>query len=233
MNKRLLAAAFGSAIALPAFAGVNQIYSPIVEYREFELEVKHVTNREDQATESDFTKLEGAYGFTEWWKSEVVMAWEKQDNGDRDLAAYESENIFQLTEQGKYFADLSIFAELEVAPREHAHEYVIGPLLQSDLGRFTVTANLLWGKEIVRADVREEPAKWQRETNLQLKYRAGALEPAVEYYGEQEAKSIGPVLLGEHHVGSIKVKWQAGLLFGMNAQSPDQSLRFQVEFEFK
>ncbi|MCH8265369.1 MAG: hypothetical protein IIC10_08220 [Proteobacteria bacterium] len=92
------------------------------------------------------------------------------------------------------------------------------------------TANLFliqeWGD-----DIRNE---FETAASLQFRYRySRAFEPALEVYAGQDATGIGPVILGKLNLGIRKsLNWEAGVIFGADSGSPDQTFRLLLEFEF-
>ncbi|MFT4886503.1 MAG: hypothetical protein ACJA2D_002900 [Pseudohongiellaceae bacterium] len=70
--------------------------------------------------------------------------------------------------------------------------------------------------------------------NLQARYRyAKAFEPVLEFYAGQYPAGIGVVAVGRENVGIGKnLSWEACVILGLGNDSPDQSFRFLLEFEF-
>lgn len=209
-----------------AFAGVDKVYDPYVEQGEVELEARGVHGLDSGEYK---TKVGIGYGVTSRWFVEGYLIGEKED-GDFEVEEAELENKFQLTEQGRYWADFGLLVELEKAFDEDAWETKVGPLVQKQFGQVVATGNLLFEKKF-GDDVAE--SEWETLGSVQLKYRLGPnLEPGIEYYGDEETHAVGPVLLGANPFGMEHVKWEAGLLFGLNDETEDNILRWQLEYEF-
>ena len=70
--------------------------------------------------------------------------------------------------------------------------------------------------------------------SMQARYRySRAFEPALEFYAGQDATGIGPVFLGNINLGTRKsLNWEAGVIFGADNESPDQTFRLLLEYEF-
>ena len=76
--------------------------------------------------------------------------------------------------------------------------------------------------------------EWESQISSQLRYRySRAFEPAVEYYGGDSSKGFGPVALGSvRFSGARKLRWELGVIFGLDSESPDQTYRAMLEYEF-
>ncbi|HER34982.1 MAG: hypothetical protein JXJ30_00585 [Halothiobacillaceae bacterium] len=209
-----------------AVAGVDKVYDPYVEKGEVELEARGVHGLDSGEYK---TKVGIGYGVTSRWFVEGYLIGEKED-GDFEVEEAEIENKFQLSEQGQYWADFGLLVELEKAFDEDAWETKVGPLVQKQFGPVVATGNLLFEKKF-GDDVAH--SEWETLGSAQLKYRLSPhLEPGIEYYGDEESHAVGPVLLGANPFGIEHVKWEAGLLFGLNDETEDHIFRWQLEYEF-
>jgi len=107
---------FPNANADPA----SRVDMPSVVQGELELELNggyqkwkgHDDDRERQLV------IDVGYGFTSWWKSEFAVGYTRLPAKSYRLDELEWENIFALTEPGRYWADVGLFAELA---RDHAN----------------------------------------------------------------------------------------------------------------
>src|SRR5438045_9066182 len=119
---RLLAAL---ALGLPAISQAgpaDYIYLPAVEYGEKEIDFKYGTAKlkEDEGRFSAGSVGFG-WGVTPSWFTEAYIKYEKAPFDRTRYDAFEWENKFQLTETGKYFADIGLITEVEV-PRQRRGE---------------------------------------------------------------------------------------------------------------
>lgn len=210
----------------PAFAGVDKVYSPTVEYGELEIEARGIYDLED-----DFykTKLGVGYGFTDFMFLEAYLVGEKED-GEFEVEEAELEAKFQLSEQGEYWADFGLLVELEGSLEHDKYELKAGPIVQKQFGEWVATTNILLEKQFGDDKTEDEV---EALGSFQLKYRMNeALEPAIEYYADEHTNAIGPVLLGFNRFSNSKMKWEFGVLFGLDDETPDATLRWLVEMEF-
>ena len=83
-----------------------------------------------------------------------------------------------------------------------------------------------WGDDIKN--------EWESLLTARLRYRYSRyFEPAVEIISAEDIKGLGPAALGAvRFSGARKLRWEIGLIFGLDNESPDQTLRAMLEFEF-
>ncbi|MBE9548707.1 MAG: hypothetical protein IMF09_04810 [Proteobacteria bacterium] len=73
-----------------------------------------------------------------------------------------------------------------------------------------------------------------RTTRKLARYRySRAFEPAIEFYSGEDTVAIGPAFLGQINLGGKnRLRWEAGIIFGLNSKIPNQTIRLLTEFEF-
>lgn len=221
----------------------DKIYSPYVEYGEFELEYRgHITN-DSKASKNNNTKdkVEVVYGFTEYWSAGLIGTWQKKSGSSREFTATSWENIFQLTDQGEYWVDVGLYLEYVLAAKTNSADKVEAKLLLERPGlKFTHTANIVLEREIGANSnkVTELEIYWRTKYRMQT-----ALEPAIEVYSklgelgnagafDTQKHSLGPVLMGKIPFGKdSKLKYEFGYLFGVSKAAPDGTWKWVVEWE--
>ncbi len=145
-----------------------------------------------------------------------------------EVEAYEVEALWQLTEQGEYWADWGVLFELERERREDVWGFGSGFLIEKEFSDWSVTGNLLfiyeWGD-----DINDE---LESSTAVQVRYRySRQFEPAIEVYFGGNTHALGPVMLGQINLGIRKtLNWETGVLFGLDSSSPNRSVRMLLEF---
>lgn len=229
--------------AQPASAGsADYIYTPIVEEGEREIDFKAGTSKLRDGTRESAWSLGLGYGVTSWWFTELYAKWHHEPGGRSEFDAWEWENKFQLTDTGKYPVDVGFLLEIErPKDRSEGYEYKWGPLLQSEFGLWQANLNLLIEKHIRTTS----PAKAELEYQWQMKYRwKQSIEVGAQGFGnvggwddwaprKEQSHIAGPALFGRFKLGDHQaIKYNAGLLFGLNQASPKNTLRVQVEYEF-
>ena len=229
-------------IAVPCAAladnfSVDKVYHPYVQPLERELEARALWIHDDN---NDLDGIQvyrlglGAALSERLFGEFYLIGTKGADRGTSleayELEAYELEMKWQLTEQGEYFADWGLLFELEAERNNDVRELATSLLVEKELGQWTGTLNLAgiyeWGDDI--------DDELESRLAAQLRYRYSRyFEPAVELYSGQTAKGVGPVALGDvRFSGRRKLHWELGLIFGLDNESPDQTLRAMLEFEF-
>lgn len=243
--KRLaaIAAATASLCAQHAHAGPSDyIFLPGVEYGEREIDFKFGTAKSGDTERFSAASIGFGWGATPWWFTEFYAKYEREHPEGTKFDAWEWENKFQLTETGKYFADVGFITEIE-RPRDHTegYEFKFGPLFQTDFGKVQLNANLLFERHY-RA---ETSGPMEMGYQWQVKYR---LQPTFEFglqgFGEvgkwndwapsdEQNHRFGPAVFGKLALGDKQVlKYNAAWLFGASKAAPDNTFRMQVEYEF-
>lgn len=247
-------AAAGAALALAAPARADfELHYPIIDYREFELEHNGDTTLDKagsgKSNNQSYTVELGYAPFT-WWEPELEFDMAAAPGQNWNYSATTFENTFQLTEQGKYWADLGFFAEYShAASRANADNVTFGPLIQKqatdlfglDLGHDTLhTLNLLFSKEVGRnrSDATPLAVAWQSRIEINQ-----FLQPGFEYYGDFSSVAgvssaspvqhrLGPALVGQVNLFQYgKLKYEAGYLFGLNQATERGTIRWRLEYE--
>ncbi len=225
-----------------------QVRSPLVTYREVEFEHNgSVTfdRKSDLNKDQSYTYSVGV-GLTSFWKLELEAETGAPPQGNLAYQATTLENTFQLTPQGKYWADVGIFFEYSHASPSGAPDAIqIGPLVQKETPGFggyglLHTLNLLFDKEV-------GPYATQR-TGFEPRWQSRVLlnpffEPGFEFYGNidnlaqagkfnDQQYNIGPMFAGGYNFAPYgKIKYELGYLFGITPATPRGAVRWKFEYE--
>ncbi len=229
MNKKLLSAAvFAGLLPTASYAGVDKVYSPYVELGEIEFEMRGIHQLESDAEHK--VKVGLGYGLSQRMFIEGYLVIEKEADGNTEIEEAEIEAKFQLSEQGEYWADFGLLVELEKELEHDKWELKAGPVIQKQFGKWVTTANVLLEKQF-GSDKSEDEVEVLG--SFQVKYRYDKnFEPAIEYYVDEHTQALGPVLTGADKWNNNKLKWELGVLFGLNDETSDSTLRWQLELEF-
>jgi len=177
------------------------------------------------------------YGVSDRWLTELVVKYNDAAPGnDGRISAVEWENVVALTEVGRYWLDLGLFAELVYKPHDDLWKLEAGPMFQKAVGNEQFNVNVLLEQEF------EDGADTEVVYRGQWKHRAGrALEfglqafgemGTLQHFGRNEEHKLGPALFGTIPVGGgNKWAWDVAVLAGLNRAAPDVSLRFEIEYE--
>jgi hypothetical protein len=211
---------------------------------EVELENRGVVDFDDDPDIDHGQKYKASigYGITDFWKAEIEAEVAKQPSEKLNYEATEFENIVRVLPQGKYWLDLGLFGEYELADDSDSPDEVkFGPILQKSFGRVLVTLNPFFAHEIGS----HAENSMEFEYGVQARYRwLPQFEPGIEAFGEPgEIRGFGPVAEQEHRLGPVAhgrfgfgrhgaLVYEAGVLFGLTRDTPDQTLKWLIEYEF-
>ena len=240
----LAAAATGlaSLAAPPPVHAVDTVYSPIIEQGERALELRGYSDFDsarahDRGAEH---KLEFEYAPLAYWKTEAFVAWARDPGGPLRATELAWENIFQLTAQGQYWADLGALVEYAHAlPRGNDDALELALLGEKAIDRSVLTVNLRAARALTGGATTEleYAARWR------WRWRE-ALEPGVELHGglgqwrelgsfHDHAHQAGPAFFGRVRTGErARLHYEGALLCGLTHESPDLTARLQLEYEF-
>jgi hypothetical protein len=243
-----------AALALTLFAGLwavrvhagpaKTVYTPIVSYREWELELRGGSQdwaRVDHGEQASVLAV--GYGIAPRWYTEFAAEYTRTPGRAARVEELEWENIIQLTEHGRYWLDAGLFAEYAYNRLEGEHELKVGPMLQKEVGRSQFNLNLLFGRRIDARMPGEESRRTEVSYAAQWRWhgRNRYFNPGIQAFGglghteklHSEAMRAGPALFGEASLGGgRKFAYNAALLAGVSANAPDLTVRFQLEYEF-
>lgn len=220
----------------------SYVLTPNIERGEVELEY-----RMGAQNQSGVGSLEGAsialgYGATSWWASEVYAKFRRPCGASVRYDAAEWENRVRFTTPGAHWFDVGAVMELEFpSARSEGVELAIGPLLQGTLGRWQLNANILFAGSIDAAT----PTTTQLGYQWQAKYRwVRAISLGAQAFGDvgawdhwsatsAQSHLVGPALFGHLGAwGSEGLDYDAAMLWGLTAGSPETRFRLQLEYAF-
>jgi high-affinity iron transporter len=218
------------------------VYSPLVEEGEKAVALRgHYDFDGDRALDGGQAyKAEFEWAPNSRWLTELLVKVERAPGGSLDATEIASENIFQLTEQGQYWADLGVLAEFVYSLEDGgANALEVALLGQKDFGHNEVRLNFIFEQPL------ESGADLEMEYRWQYRYRLGErFEPGIEMYGgagewgevgsfNDHEQQVGPAAFGKFRTQDGAFKYELGLLFGLTDETPDTTLRFLLEYEFR
>ena len=240
MTKTLLSLTFvaGAAVLGGAAHADDDIivYSPYVTEGQSEVELR--THQQfdpsaDLGSERAY-RFALAHSFTSWWHAEVYLgSYEREPGGPNFLQGYEFESIFQLTDQGRYWADLGFIASYGINQPSGGNNVVeFGPLFEKHDGPIGQRLNFVWAKQVGIGADRQYEFRASYGASYQIDSR---LEPGFEAYYRpgDDARQLGPALDGEIATsGGNEFEYHLAYLFGLNRGAPAGTLALRLEFEF-
>jgi hypothetical protein len=242
-RSRPLVGALILSVPISAYAApTDYIFVPNVEYGEKEIDFKAGTARKGDDPRESAASIGFGYGAKEWWFTEIYLKYKRENNENTKYDAVEWENKFQLTETGKYLADIGFLVEIErPTARAEGWELKWGPLFQTEFGKFQLNANPLFTRNY-RAD---GPSQTDFFYQWQVKYRYSApFEFGLQGFGEvgkwnawaspdQRQHSVGPAIFGKLPLDHGQaIKYNAAYLSRASTAAPDHTIRMQLELEF-
>ena len=238
----LLAAVLIGGGALPAIADDLKIRSPVIEPQELEFENNFTLGR------SKTTVHELEYGFNEWLKLGVEAELAADPGHGFHYDATALEGFLQLTPQGKYWADLGLFAEFEnTARRGDPRSLTFGPLVQKEAQLFGLdtlhTINALFTKQLGMSSVGPPSLLVAAQSRVQL---LPSFQPGIEYYGQitlgdhgdEPKHRLGPSFAGRIGFRDLgieapgAIKYDAAYLRGLTHATDPSTFRVRIELEF-
>jgi hypothetical protein len=251
MRKILTMLAGGMLAGVVATAAHAEFHvrSPIVDYREIEIEHNGSVSLDKPSSglnhkQSYTTEL--GYGVTPWWMVSVEAEFGADSDQQVRYQATSLENMFQLTPQGEYWADLGLFVEYsQSARRGDPNTIEFGPVAQKETaGLFDAnalhTVNLFLEKEVGHNHGDDLAFSYRAQSRLLLN---PLFQPGVEIYGEigaidkpgkftgQEHR-FGPMFAGLYNLAPYgKIKYELGYLFGVTPATENGTVRWLLEYE--
>jgi len=213
-------------------SSISKVEHPYVQPQEKEISLLSLYQQDKQSSKDQVLthKLSLGRALSDNWFAEIAITGKDDTNQSFKASIYEAELKWQITEQGEYSADYGLLFEFEHEQDIDVEEASVTLLVEKQFGKWAGTANFSgiyeWGKTI----------KNEFETLLavQARYRyKPTLEPAIEFYSGELNKGIGPVLTGTQRLApGKKLKWELGVIMGIDDDSPDQTYRGSLEYEF-
>jgi len=241
----IVLASLGLGIAGVAHADFT-IHSPIVEYQEFEVEHNgsYTFDPTPSNKHNETGTLELGYGVLPWWGTEVEFAWSRTaSDPPRRLDEINWENTFQLAEQGEYWLDPGIFAEIGKSTRVgNTHHLELGPTLQKEWGNTVHVVNLFFEHPF-------GPNNDEKSVNLNYSWQSlwtfrKYFQPGFEIFGDvgpvdrapglrDQQLRAGPVAYGKVSLGQGlgELKYGLGYLFGLTHGTEKGALKWNLEWE--
>ena len=241
LRSAIVVAAVLAAGTVPAAASDLKIRSPIIEPGELEFENNFTLGLPGDKN----TVHELEYGFNDWLKLGVETETEALRGHGLRYDATSLEGFLQLTPQGKYWADVGLFAEYENTVRPGDPSSLnIGPLVQKEAQLFGLdtvhTVNFLFIKKMAPGPLGLLVAE---QSLLRLDPH---FQPGLEYYGtvtlgahgDDPEHRLGPAFAGRVGFRELGIeapggiKYDAAYLRGLTPATDPSTFRIRFEFEF-
>jgi hypothetical protein len=208
---------------------VDKVYHPYVLPNEREVEWRFASDKTDQGSRL-MQRLGFGHSLSDTLSIELYAIGERNEEDAFELAAFEAEARWMLTEQGQYWADWGLLFELERQRDANNWEASAAVLSEKEFGRTSLTINLFavyeWGDQL--------ESEWETEFRLKYRYRwLPQLQPAIELYAGEDYWGIGPAFMGiQRFNGQRQLKWEAGLIEEVSQGDIGRTFRLALEYEF-
>ena len=211
---------------------ISKVEHPYIQPQEKEISLLSLYQQDKQSSKDQVLthKLSLGRALSDNWFAEIAVTGKDTASQSFKASSYEAEVKWQITEQGEYSADYGLLFEFEHEHDIDVEEASVTLLAEKQFGKWVGTANLSgiyeWGKTIKN--------EFEILLAVQARYRyKPSLEPAIEIYSGELNKGIGPVLTGTQRLAPGKnLKWEFGVILGLDEDSPDQTYRASLEYEF-
>lgn len=234
----------------------DEIYSPQVEAGEFEIEARYydLDGNSAGANATHEIRIEIGYSPTDFWRASVSPVLVNGPRSATHLHQIQIENVFALPGEGTgLWPDVALFLSYEIGTIDNAEdELVIGPILEKQLGRWLLSANVFADRAVVHEPDVGLSYGWQARWTPP----AGPFDLGVQGFGEHEfldedeneedesayphapryapGHRAGPALFGSMTTGDeSRLNWQLALLFSLDDDAADRTLRLAVEYEIE
>jgi len=240
----LVGAALNIAAAAPAAADFKVKY-PDAEAGAVEIEPVGDYGHDPLAAHSGEKSFveELEYGINGFWRTalELEQARNAGPGQPTNFSQVTWENIFQFSERGEQWIDSGFFFEFgKTTLADSPNEVTFGPILRKEIFGMINTVDLFMQKDVGRFANGRPAFLYKWETRIAL---GTPIEPGFQAYGQPSSfegfasqlpndNRIGPQLFGAiHNLGPGTLRWNAGILFGVSAASPRETIRWQAEYE--
>ncbi|WP_156873864.1 hypothetical protein [Perlucidibaca piscinae] len=218
-------------LVLPALAAgdglaIDRVYEPAVTALERELEMRTLL----PSGARDSLTLGYGQSVAERVAIEGYVTLSGEDGRGLDVAAWEAELRWQLSETGEYALDWGLLLESEYERDERTWENSVSVIASHQAPRWTGTVNLALAYE-AGPETRNE---FDTSARGQWRYRwHPLLEPGLEVHVGETTRAIGPMLAGRLKLSPRqRLNWEVAALAGVSDDTPDATLRTLLEWEF-
>jgi hypothetical protein len=183
------------------------------------------------------------YGVTSRWYTELSGTWLRRTDAAIRFAETSWQNDFMLT-QGQYDVDVAFHTKISrPQDREDGYGFEWGPVLQTDVGRIQLNANLFLQRSY-RVSAPGSESHTELSYQLQMKYRWKSwFQPGLQAFGEvgkwndwlssdKQSHRAGPAIFGSRDLGKHELKYEAAFLLGRNFVRAANSFTMRVQYIF-
>ncbi len=240
--KTLVIALAGLLASAAAFADPGYYLVTVYENEgEANLNFRYWTVKFPRAAEVIWPEIGVGYGVTKRWHTELLGSYIGSSGMATRFSSLNWQNDFLLT-QGQYDFDLALHTNLirnHGRPGSSALEF--GPVLQTELGRMQINANLIFERNFdsVASTPTQLKYQWQAKYRWKPEFQFG-----LQGFGElgdwnhwaprkQQSHRAGPMISGTVPVGATDaIKYQVALLSGSIYGTGGRMFSMRLQYVF-
>lgn len=228
-------------LATPAWAGIDEVYSPLFTPHELEFEYKgsRLGDGGKSLNNAQTHEVEAAYGVTDTLRLGLLGIGGRSSGQSFEADGFGAQVLYTAARQGPYWLNVGVMGEYVAATHANSPDQLEARLLLSRVqGPYTINANLIFGRELGpnRSSGTGFGSSAQALYAVSKDFSAG-----VEWYGDfgnfghfsdaNEQHYIGPVIAGElAEFEHSDIGYSAGYFWGLTRNSADQGARIEIDY---
>jgi hypothetical protein len=221
--------------------GLDEIYSPNVEYREFSLELSNARSYDASPVKNNAQvgELTVEIGVTPRLQVEASSEYSKDPGNSLQLISQEIEGRYQFVESGEYWLDIGMLLAYDFSTQGNTlNSMECKVLLQKDSGKLTNTTNIGFTRNVGLFTEQSGNQDYVFLWNTRYRYNI-YFQPGIEIQSDLgQVHQLGYINEQEHYFGPSvygklfgHLKYQAGYYLGISNVASRSASRLMVEYE--